>query len=165
MIWVPPRSKGGREILGCTGKIKYPNQYAAVATLKKINNAGLSAYPCPNCGGWHLGNTPNKSGARMAQVNKANYLAWRWLEKQIRNAKGKDARRRDALERVAKEFSRVRDIFADAEGMLKRKRREAAIYAESGKNTRAVRRQEEIAVLKELFRAFPKGNRSVSVKN
>ena len=99
------------------------------------------------------------------QVEEANKLAWLWLKEQIRNAKGKDAKRRHAFERVVKAFSQHRDIFADAKEGLTQKRKEASDYAKSGKNTRVARRQEEIAVLEELFRTFPKGNRYVPVKD
>ena len=163
MIWIPPRLRASREVRGCTGKIKYPSKFAAVKVLKKVNNAGLSAYLCRHCNGWHLGNNWKKGGWRTMQVETANKRAWEWLEEQIRNAKGRDAKRRNALERVVKAFSRCRDIFSDAKAELEQKRREMSCYEESGKATRAARRREEIAVLEELFREFPKGNRSAPV--
>ncbi len=52
----------------CTGKVRHKNRGAAIAALKKINNAGLSGYPCRYCKGWHLGNNPKKFQARLDQL-------------------------------------------------------------------------------------------------
>ena len=40
---------------GCTGKVRHANKNGAVIAMKKMNNAGLSTYPCRKCGGWHVG--------------------------------------------------------------------------------------------------------------
>jgi hypothetical protein len=40
---------------GCSGKVAHATREGAVATLKRVGNAGLSAYRCPLCKAWHLG--------------------------------------------------------------------------------------------------------------
>lgn len=57
-----------RRVPGCSGKVRHRNKGAAVAALKRLNNAGLSAYPCSHCRGWHLGNQPKKIQDRLDQL-------------------------------------------------------------------------------------------------
>jgi len=55
---------------GCTGKLRHRSKGAAVATLRRIGNAGLTCYPCRRCGGWHLGTSRryDKIIARLDQL-------------------------------------------------------------------------------------------------
>jgi hypothetical protein len=39
-----------------TGKVRHPSREGAMIALKRIKNAGLKAYRCPFCKGWHLAN-------------------------------------------------------------------------------------------------------------
>lgn len=53
-----------------SGKVRHKTREGAIITLKKLKNAGLSAYPCKMCGGWHLGNSSkgNKVQSRIDQL-------------------------------------------------------------------------------------------------
>jgi predicted RNA-binding Zn-ribbon protein involved in translation (DUF1610 family) len=55
---------------GCRGKVRHRTKEAAIITMKKQKNAGLNTYPCPLCGGWHIGrsNRPDKIIARIDQL-------------------------------------------------------------------------------------------------
>jgi hypothetical protein len=44
----------------CTGKIDYKSEASAEKAARKLNESGkahhkLEHYPCPFCGGWHIG--------------------------------------------------------------------------------------------------------------
>jgi hypothetical protein len=52
----------------CLGKARHPDRIGAITALKKINNHGLSGYPCRFCNGWHIGNHPKKIQARLDQL-------------------------------------------------------------------------------------------------
>ena len=54
----------------CKGKVRHRNQGAAIAAMKRIKNAGLVSYHCPDCGAWHLGNSrrPDKIIKRLNQL-------------------------------------------------------------------------------------------------
>jgi hypothetical protein len=47
---------------GCNGKVAHPNRDAAMIAARRARNVGLSAYRCPHCKQWHLGNS--KSAGR-----------------------------------------------------------------------------------------------------
>lgn len=57
-----------RRVPGCSGKVRHRTKGAAIAAAKRINNAGLSIYPCPKCRCWHLGNNPKKIQSRLDQL-------------------------------------------------------------------------------------------------
>lgn len=59
-----------RKVPGCTGKVRHKERGHAIAALKKIKNAQLSAYLCPHCQAWHLGRSrhPMKIQARLDQL-------------------------------------------------------------------------------------------------
>lgn len=40
---------------GCNGKVRHPSREAAVIAMRRMKNAGLSAYRCGLCKAWHLG--------------------------------------------------------------------------------------------------------------
>jgi len=40
-----------------SGKVRHPSRVAAIITAKRIKNKGLNIYRCPQCKGWHLGNS------------------------------------------------------------------------------------------------------------
>jgi hypothetical protein len=52
----------------CSGKVRHDDRGAAIRALKKINNHGLSGYPCRYCGGWHIGNNRKKIQSRLDQL-------------------------------------------------------------------------------------------------
>ena len=52
----------------CTGKVRHKDRTAAIIALERVNNHGLSGYPCRYCGGWHLGNNPKKIQLRLDQL-------------------------------------------------------------------------------------------------
>lgn len=60
----------GRRLGPCRGKVRHSCKAHAVIALKKVGNAGLQAYPCARCGGWHLGtsNREHKQQARLDQL-------------------------------------------------------------------------------------------------
>jgi hypothetical protein len=54
----------------CIGKIRHKDQTGAIIAMRKMKNAQLNAYPCPRCGGWHVGhsNRMHKIQARIDQL-------------------------------------------------------------------------------------------------
>lgn len=62
-----PRVRRGAAVLGCEAKRFYASRSDATAhmlTLPAGSRAGLVAYLCPGCGGWHLGHERRKKGKR-----------------------------------------------------------------------------------------------------
>lgn len=57
-----------RQVPGCSGKIRHPSKGAAVAVMKRMNNAQLSAYRCRSCRSWHVGRHPKKIQLRLDQL-------------------------------------------------------------------------------------------------
>lgn len=49
-----PKDKRARQ---CGTKIRHKNRIGALIHLKKLKNAQMNAYPCPHCGGWHVGHS------------------------------------------------------------------------------------------------------------
>lgn len=62
-------AKGNQDMRCRTGKVRHRTQRAAVITMRKLHNAGLSSYPCPHCKGWHLGNS-NKDWKVQARIDQ-----------------------------------------------------------------------------------------------
>lgn len=54
----------------CKGKIRHKDQTGAIIAMRKMRNAQLNGYPCPDCGGWHVGhsNRMQKIQARLDQL-------------------------------------------------------------------------------------------------
>jgi hypothetical protein len=51
-----------------TDKVRHASRGAAVLALRAIDNAGLAAYRCKSCKGWHLGHRRELAAARIEQL-------------------------------------------------------------------------------------------------
>lgn len=53
-----------------TGKVRHRSMEAACIAMRKLKNAGLKAYRCQKCNGWHLANDKKdwKIQARIDQL-------------------------------------------------------------------------------------------------
>jgi len=60
---------------GCSGKVRHKTKNGAVIAMIKMNNAGLSTYPCRSCGGWHVGTSRSelKVQRRLDQLLEQNH--------------------------------------------------------------------------------------------
>lgn len=49
-------------------KVLHKDKTSALIAAKRINNAGLGAYRCKQCKGWHLGNYKSNATDRIIQL-------------------------------------------------------------------------------------------------
>lgn len=52
----------------CKGKVRHRNKHCADLALAAVNHAGMTAYKCPHCYGYHLGHDPTRAADRITQL-------------------------------------------------------------------------------------------------